>query len=266
MSNGAGDSKIKKSAVLLNGVLKENPVLVLLLGTCPTLAVTTQAVNGIGMGLATMAVLICSNVVISLLKNVISDRVRIPCFIVVIAGFVTIVGMMMEAYIPSLYKALGLFIPLIVVNCIVLGRAEMFASKNGVVVSALDGLGMGLGFTIALFIMGSVREMLGSGSWMGMQFLPEDVPTMSIFMLAPGGFFVFGVLVAVVRKIPAKGVPFKKDFGCEECGGCPDDKDAKNGSGSNGAKNQSDGSGAKDRPAGSGAKDRPVRAKEGDRS
>ncbi|MDR0519188.1 MAG: electron transport complex subunit E [Clostridiales Family XIII bacterium] len=225
MNNSANNNGIKKSAVFLNGILKENPVLVLLLGTCPTLAVTTQAVNGIGMGLATMVVLLCSNVVISVLKNAISDRVRIPCFIVVIAGFVTIVGMMMEAYVPSLYAALGLFIPLIVVNCIVLGRAEMFASKNGVLASALDGLGMGIGFTVALFIMGSVREMLGSGSWMGMQFLPESIPTMSVFMLAPGGFFVFGVLVALARKIPAKGIKFKKDFGCEGCGECNGDND-----------------------------------------
>ncbi|MDR0595943.1 MAG: electron transport complex subunit E [Clostridiales Family XIII bacterium] len=224
MNNSAKNNRTKKSAVLLNGILKENPVLVLLLGTCPTLAVTTQAVNGIGMGLATMVVLLCSNVVISMLKSVISDRVRIPCFIVVIAGFVTIVGMVMEAYVPSLYAALGLFIPLIVVNCIVLGRAEMFASKNGVFISALDGLGMGIGFTAALFIMGSVREMLGSGSWMGMQFLPEGVPTMSVFLLAPGGFFVFGVLVALARKIPAKGVRFKKDFGCEGCGDNDNDK------------------------------------------
>jgi electron transport complex protein RnfE len=220
MNDSAGDNRIKKTTVLLNGVLKENPVFVLLLGTCPTLAVTTQAVNGIGMGLATMAVLICSNTVISLLKNFISDKVRIPCFIVVIAGFVTIVGMMMEAYVPSLYAALGLFIPLIVVNCIVLGRAEMFASKNGIIASALDGLGMGIGFTAALFVMGSVREIIGSGSWMGMRFLSEDVPTMSVFLLAPGGFFVFGVLVALVRKIPSKKIKPKDAFGCENCGSC----------------------------------------------
>lgn len=206
----------RKRDLLINGIVRENPVFVLLLGLCPALAVTTSAINGLGMGVATLAVLVCSNFVISILKNVIPDKVRIPAYIVVIAGFVTIVGFLLEAYAPSLYDALGLFIPLIVVNCIVLGRAEMFASKNPVLNSILDGLGMGLGFTLALFLMGSVRELFGSGAWMGLSILPGSVPTMTVFMLAPGGFFVFGVLVALMNKIK-KGYTKKKDFGCEGC-------------------------------------------------
>lgn len=209
--------KIKKSEILYNGIIKENPVLVLLLGCCPTLAVTTTAINGLGMGVATMIVLICSNVVISILKSVIPDKVRIPCFIVVIAGFVTIVGLLMEAYVPVLYSALGLFIPLIVVNCIVLGRAEMFASKHNISDSFFDGLGMGLGFTLALFIMGSIRELLGSGGWMGFNLFGSTIPSMTIFMLAPGGFFVFGVLVAVINTYSKNMKTKKKDFGCESC-------------------------------------------------
>jgi electron transport complex protein RnfE len=212
------ENKIKKSALVLNGIIKENPVLVLLLGTCPTLAVTTMAINGIGMGLATTVVLIGSNLIISLLRNIIPDKVRIPCFIVVIAGFVTVVSLLMQAYVPALFSALGLFIPLIVVNCIVLGRAEMFASKNSAVNSVLDGLGMGLGFTLALFIMGAVREILGSGAIFGIAILPESLPTMSIMMLAPGGFFVFGCLVALIGKVPAHILaPRKKEFGCDGC-------------------------------------------------
>ena len=158
----------KKSnlAVLLNGIIKENPVLVLILGTCPTLAVTTMAINGIGMGVAATVVLVGSNIVISLLKNIIPDKVRIPCYIVVIATFVTIVQFLVKAYAPALDSALGVFLPLIVVNCIILGRAEMFANKNTVLASACDGIGMGIGFTLALFVMGSVREILGSGTWM----------------------------------------------------------------------------------------------------
>ena len=152
--------------VLTNGILKENPTLVLILGTCPTLAVTTMAVNGIGMGIAATVVLICSNIVISLLKNIIPDKVRIPCYIVVIASFVTLVQFIVKAYAPDLDKALGVYLPLIVVNCIILGRAEMFANKNTVLASACDGIGMGIGFTLALFAMGSIREILGNGTWM----------------------------------------------------------------------------------------------------
>ncbi len=202
---------------LTNGIIKENPVLVLILGTCPTIAVTTMAQNGIGMGIATMMVLACSNVVISLLKNVIPDKVRIPCYIVVIAGFVTIVGFIVKAFAPDLDKQLGVFLPLIVVNCIILGRAEMFASKNRVGMSFLDGIGMGIGFTLALFMMGTIREIIGSGTWMGFQLIPESVTPMAILKLAPGGFFVFGILIALVNYI-TKGKVIKKDMGC---GGCP---------------------------------------------
>lgn len=224
----------KKSgfSILTNGILKENPVLVLLLGTCPTLAVSTMAVNGLGMGVAATFVLICSNVVIALLKNVIPEKVRIPCYIVIIAGFVTIVQFVVKAYAPAIDKALGLFLPLIVVNCIILGRAEMFASKNSVLNSFLDGLGMGLGFTLALLIMGSIREILGSGTWFGIPIIAGKIDTMIIFILAPGGFFVYGTIIAIVNKL-SKGKAIKrKSFGCEGCpsasacslaadGGCP---------------------------------------------
>ena len=208
---------MKKRNILFNGVIKENPVLVLLLGTCPTLAVTTMAVNGIGMGLATMMVLICSNVAIAMLKNVIPDKVRIPGYIVVIAGFVTIVGFLLKAYAPSLDKSLGIFIPLIVVNCIILGRAEMFASRNSVADAALDGVGMGIGFTLALFLMGSIRELLGSGTWMGIVLTAEVIEPMTIFMLAPGGFFVFGCLVALINKLSNGRAIKKKEMGCSAC-------------------------------------------------
>ena len=201
-------SKNSKMSILTNGILKENPVLRLVLGTCPTLAVTTMAANGIGMGLAATFVLICSNMVISALRNIIPGQVRIPCYITVIAGFVTLVQMIVKAFIPSLDASLGVFLPLIVVNCIILGRAEMFASKNGIFDSALDGLGMGIGFTITLTIMGSIREILGSGTWMSgldgiIPFLPEGfaikvlpIEPFTIMTSAPGGFFVFGVLMA----------------------------------------------------------------------
>ncbi len=181
------------------GFLKENPILVLVLGTCPTLATTSYALNGMGMGLATTFVLIGSNVAISLLKNVIPDKVRIPGFIVVIATFVTIVDQVMQAYVPSLYETLGIFIPLIVVNCIVLGRAEAFASKNTVWSSFLDGAGMGLGFTCALGVLGTIREILGSGSVMGFKFIEGD--GILAFILAPGAFIALGYLIAVVNKI-----------------------------------------------------------------
>ncbi|MBO4575456.1 MAG: electron transport complex subunit E [Bacteroidales bacterium] len=183
------------------GLIKENPILVLLLGCCPTLATTTSAINGMSMGLATTFVLIMSNLVISLLKNFIPDKVRIPCFIVVIASFVTVVQLVMQAYVPDIYETLGLFIPLIVVNCIVLGRAEAFASKNPVWPSILDGAGMGLGFTFALTVLGSIREILGSGSIFNMRFLPEDAQTILIFVLAPGAFIALGYLIAIVNRL-----------------------------------------------------------------
>ena len=203
-------SNNSKMKILTNGLINENPVLRLVLGTCPTLAVTTMASNGIGMGLAATFVLICSNMVISALRNIIPGQVRIPCYITVIAGFVSVVQMLVKAFVPSLDTALGVFLPLIVVNCIILGRAEMFASKNGIFDSALDGLGMGIGFTITLTIMGSIREILGSGTWMSgldgilpflpegfaIQILPESIDPFTIMTSAPGGFFVFGALMA----------------------------------------------------------------------
>lgn len=193
--------------VFTNGLLKENPTLRLVLGTCPTLAVTTMAFNGLGMGLAATFVLLCSNMVISALRKVIPQQVRIPCYITIIAGFVTVVQMLMKAYLYDLYAALGVFLPLIVVNCIILGRAEMFASKHDVLSSALDGLGMGLGFTLVLTLMGTVREILGSGTWMaglGAQPLLDisaKVPPMAIFSKAPGGFFVFGCFMALAAAL-----------------------------------------------------------------
>ncbi len=183
------------------GFLRENPILVLLLGTCPTLAVTSSAMNGLGMGLATTFVLFMSNVFISLVKDFVPDKVRIPAFIVVIASFVTIVDLLMQAYTPSLSSQLGIFIPLIVVNCIVLGRAEAFAAKNGVFSSFIDGLGMGLGFTVALVIMGSIREMLGAGSIFGFKFIAETADGILIFILAPGAFITLGFLIALLKKI-----------------------------------------------------------------
>lgn len=200
-----------------NGIIKENPVLVLVLGTCPTLAVTTMAVNGIGMGLAATFVLLGSNIVISLLKNIIPDKVRIPCYIVVIAGFVTMLSSLLEAYLPDLYSALGIFLPLIVVNCIILGRAEMFANKNTVFASALDGLGMGLGFTLALLIIGSIREILGSGTWFGLPVTVNFMDPISIFVLAPGGFFVFGIVIALLNKLSHGKAVKRKSFDCDSC-------------------------------------------------
>jgi len=181
------------------GLVRENPILVLVLGTCPTLATTSSALNGLGMGLATTFVLVGSNIFIALLANVIPDKVRIPSFIVVIATFVTIVDLMMQAYVPSLYATLGIFIPLIVVNCIVLGRAEAFACKNSVLSSAIDGIGMGFGFTLALGVLGTIRELLGTGSVFGHKFIEGD--GILIFILAPGAFIAFGYLMAVVNKI-----------------------------------------------------------------
>ncbi|WP_324825330.1 electron transport complex subunit E [Sinanaerobacter sp. ZZT-01] len=212
------ENKPSKLGIITKGIIKENPVLVLVLGTCPTLAVTTQAVNGLGMGLAATVVLICSNIFISALKNVIPDKVRIPCYIVVIAAFVTVVQFLLKAYMPALDKALGLFIPLIVVNCIILGRAEMFANKNSILDSALDGIGMGLGFTFALFLMGATRELLGSGQLFGHDITAGLIDPMAIFVLAPGGFFVFGCLIALVNKL-TNGKPSKNK--ANGCAGCP---------------------------------------------
>ena len=186
--------------ILMNGIITENPTFVLLLGMCPTLGTTSSAMNGMSMGLATMFVLICSNMVISALKNVIPDMVRIPGYIVVIATFVTVVQMCMEAFIPALYASLGLFIPLIVVNCIVLGRAEAFAAKNGVVASAFDGIGIVLGFTIALTLLGAVRELLGTGKLFNLTIMPEQFGSL-IFVLAPGAFIALGFLIAIVNKL-----------------------------------------------------------------
>lgn len=186
--------------ILLNGIIRENPIFVLLLGMCPTLGTTSSAINGMSMGLATMFVLICSNIVISSLKKVIPDQVRIPAFIVVIATFVTIVQMTMEAFVPTLYASLGLFIPLIVVNCIVLGRAEAFAAKNGVISSAFDGIGIGLGFTLALTLLGTTREILGTGKFFGLTLMPEEFGSL-IFVLAPGAFIALGYLIAIVNKL-----------------------------------------------------------------
>ncbi len=186
--------------VLLNGIVKENPTFVLLLGMCPTLGTTSSALNGMGMGLATMFVLICSNVVISAIKNLVPDMVRIPIFVVVIATFVTVLQMVMQAYVPALYATLGLFIPLIVVNCILLGRAEAFACKNGPVASFFDGLGIGLGFTIALTLLGAVREFLGTGKVFGLAIVPENYG-MLVFVLAPGAFIALGYLIAVVNRL-----------------------------------------------------------------
>ena len=186
--------------VFFNGLVKENPTFVLLLGMCPTLGTTSSALNGMSMGLATTFVLICSNIVIALLKNLIPDKVRIPAYIVVIASFVTLLQMLMQAYLPSLYASLGLFIPLIVVNCIILGRAEAFAAKNTAIPSLFDGVGMGLGFTWALTLLGAVRELLGTGTVFGITLLPSAT-NMLVFVLAPGAFIVLGYLIAIVNKI-----------------------------------------------------------------
>lgn len=190
---------MSKLQLITKGILKENPTFVLVLGMCPTIGVTSTAINGMGMGVATMAVLIMSNMVISMVKNVIPDKVRIPAFIVIIASFVTIIEMLMKAYIPALYASLGVFIPLIVVNCVILGRAEAFASKNGIIDSALDGVGIGLGFTLSLTIVGAVREVLGSGSIFGFTFAQDVMPL--VFVLAPGGFLVLGYLMVLFNKI-----------------------------------------------------------------
>ena len=210
-----------KMTTLTKGVIKENPVLRLVLGTCPTLAITTAAINGIGMGGAATLVLIGSNAVISLLRNVIPDKVRIPAFITIIAAFVSIIQMLVKAFLPSIDAALGIFLPLIVVNCIILARAEMFASKNPVLPSILDAIGMGIGFTAAITLMGMIRELLGAGTIFGLQVTQGAIEPMLIFILPPGGFFVFGVLVALSNKLAVKmGKKPIKNLGCGGCNGC----------------------------------------------
>ena len=189
---------------LKNGMFDENPTFIQVIGTCPTLAVTTSAINGIGMGLSTTAVLMCSNLFISLLRKIIPDTVRIPCFIVVIASFVTIVQLLLSAFLPSLNASLGLYIPLIVVNCIILGRAEAFASKFGPVESFFDGVGNGLGFTVAITVIGLIREFIGSGTLFGMTVLPEAFPKTLIMIMSPGAFFTFGTLIAIFHRLMAK--------------------------------------------------------------
>lgn len=221
-------SKVKYIHEFTKGLIKENPTLVGLLGLCPTLAVTTMAMNGLAMGLAATFVLVCSNIVISLLKNIVPKSVRLPSFIVVIAGFVTIISLLLKRYIPDLYDALGLYLDLITVNCIILGRAEVFASQNKVLPSILDGLGMGIGFTIALVLMGSIREILAMGTIFGLQ-LPEFT-TINLFALPAGGFFVLGCLIALVNKIANRKPP--KDLSCRSCPnakGCSSCKDKDNG-------------------------------------
>lgn len=216
---------------LINGLIKENPTFVLMLGMCPTLAVTTSAVNGLGMGLTTMVVLALSNLFISLLRKIIPDRVRIPAFIVIIASFVTVVELLLKAFLPFLYDALGLYIPLIVVNCIILGRAEAYASKNDAISSLFDGIGMGLGFTVALTIIGAIRELLGAGEVFGLHIMPESYVPCSIFVLAPGAFFVLAALTAIQNKVKLTGERKGKDMSkiqsgcnsdCRSCGesGC----------------------------------------------
>lgn len=214
------DKKNRLGGEFIKGIVKENPVLVTLLGMCPTLAVTTQAVNGIGMGLATTFVLLGSNIVVSLLRNVIPGKVRIPSFIVIIASFVTLIGFLLEGFVPSLYDSLGIYLTLITVNCIIFGRAEMFASKNKLLPSIMDALGMGLGFTLALFIMGSIREILGSGQWFGMSLPVISSNPMLIFIMPAGGFFALGVIIAVVNKIANRRPP--EELSCSGgCEGCP---------------------------------------------
>ena len=210
------EKKTSKLSILTKGIIKENPNLVLLLGTCPTLATTSSALNGAGMGVSAMAVLICSNIVISLLAKIIPDKVRIPCYIVVISGFVTVVQFVLQAFVPSLYNSLGLFIPLIVVNCIILGRAEMFASKNNVLDSALDGVGMGIGFTLSLTAIGAVRELIGAGTIFGFALPWLSAHPMMIIALAPGGFFIYACAIAAIN-FATKGKGVKGSFGCQGC-------------------------------------------------
>jgi electron transport complex protein RnfE len=202
---------------LKNGIVDENPTFRLVLGTCPTLAVTTSAINGIGMGVSTMAVLIGSNMAISMLRKFIPSKVRIPAYVTIIAGFVTIVQMLLKAYVPSIDKALGIFIPLIVVNCIILARAEAFASKNTVAASAVDGLGMGIGFTLALFAIGSIREILGNGSLFGLQLFGAAANPAIVMILPPGGFLTFGIIIGILNRFTSVKIT---KTGCANCDGC----------------------------------------------
>ena len=200
----AESNKPTMRGVFINGILNENPTFRLVLGTCPTLAVTTSAINGIGMGLAATFVLVCSNIVVSCVRKLIPDKARIPAFIVIIATFVTIVQMVMQAFLPSLYDALGLFIPLIVVNCIILARAEAFASKNGPLISAVDGLGMGLGFTCSITLIGIIRELIGNGTVFGISLLGASYQPMLLLVLAPGGFITYGLVLGIINAITAR--------------------------------------------------------------
>ena len=210
--------KSRKLSIVLRGILTENPVLILVLGTCPTLAQTSSVISALSMGIAATLVLICSNAVISLLRHIIPETVRIPCYIVVIAGFVSAVQMLMQAYLPDLYDMMGVYLALIVVNCIILGRAEMFARKNGVLDSALDGLGMGIGFLLALLLMAVVREVLGGGSFAGLKIPFLSDYKIPLLTMAPGGFLVFGILIAVMNKLTEKkGGVKRKSFSCEGC-------------------------------------------------
>lgn len=220
---------------LYNGIIKENPIFVLMLGMCPTLAVTTSTKNGLGMGVATMAVLIMSNLIISLLRKVIPNGVRVPVYIIIIASFVTIVEMLMHAYVTELYESLGIYIPLIVVNCIILGRAESFASKNSVILSVFDGIGIGIGFTLGLTIIGLVRELIGAGTAFGISVLPEAYEPVSIFVMAPGAFFVLAMLCAIQNKLKLKGANrhMKENGSCHKscdgnCSQCSSVKEAEN--------------------------------------
>ncbi|MBO4886202.1 MAG: electron transport complex subunit E [Clostridia bacterium] len=207
---------------LYNGIVKENPTFILMLGMCPTLAVSTRAINGIGMGLSSMAVLILSNLVISLLRKVIPDQVRLPAYIVVVASLVTVTELLMEAYFPALYEALGIYIPLIVVNCIILGRAEAYANKHAPLLSVMDGLGMGLGFTLALTLVSIIREFVGNGTFFGMQVLPESVEPIAIFVQPPGAFLVLALIIAVMNAVGIKSRQRKLvESGCDgRCAGC----------------------------------------------
>lgn len=209
--------KNNKLLIVLNGFIKENPVLVLILGTCPTLAISTSIISAIAMGLSATLVLIGSNAVISSLRKIIPDQVRIPCYIVIIAAFVTVVQMLLQAYLPNLYEMLGVYLALIVVNCIILGRAEMYASKNKVIDSALDGLGMGLGFTLALLAMAFIREVFGNASFAGIKIEFLEPYKISILTQTPGGFFIYGCMIALVNKLTHNKAIKKKTFGCEGC-------------------------------------------------
>ncbi len=215
MSN---EVKTNKLSILLRGIIAENPVLILVLGTCPTLATTGNIISAFSMGIAATIVLVCSNIVISALRKVIPDTVRIPCYIVIIAGFVTAVQMLLQAFLPSIYEMLGVYLALIVVNCIILGRAEMFARKHGVIDSALDGAGMGIGFLLALLLMAFIREVFGAGSFAGIEIPFMQYIKIPVLKEAPGGFLVFGILIAVMNRITAKrGGVKRKSFDCEGC-------------------------------------------------